>query len=94
MRLADAGGILGVGIEIIGPAEIVLRACFADGWPVFVPIHVEFDLSLAPPAVIMYAPCQVRQRVNPPELRVEIGGVGRDLRQQVIHLVIQGHGCA
>lgn len=65
MRLGDPGGIFGVGIEIIGPAEIIFCPRPADRRPIPVAIHIELYLSLAPPAIIMYAPRQIGADVLP-----------------------------
>src|SRR4029077_12204251 len=49
----------GAEVEIVGAAEIVLRAGAADGREGAVAIEEEFDLALAPPAGIVDAPGHV-----------------------------------
>ena len=61
-------GLIPMGLrifKIIRAAEIILRARAADGGIFPVAIHVELDLSLAPPAGVVHAPGHVGADILP-----------------------------
>ena len=66
--LLGLGGDIGVaqergGVVVVktpGPAEIILGAGAADGGELRIPVDERFELSLAPPAVAVLLPGQVR----------------------------------
>src|SRR4051812_2305439 len=66
-------------LEVPGPAEIVFRPGAADRRPVGIAVQVELDLALAPPAVVVDAPGDVRANVvalscHPVQQRVDRHG--------------------
>ena len=71
-------------VEVPRAAEVVLGAGAADGGELVVGVQVELDLALAPPAVGVHAPRQVRPDV--------LAGALDAVEQRVRHLVRQGVG--
>src|SRR5205823_9623169 len=52
-------------LPVPGAAEVVLGARAADRGPLLVAVHVELDLTLTPPVVVVDAPGEVSADVMP-----------------------------
>ena len=58
--------VRGLILEVVGAAEVVLRARAADGGILAVAVEEELDLALAPPSGVVHAPAHVGAHIAAP----------------------------
>jgi hypothetical protein len=84
VRFRNSKRIPRPGIEVVRPAKVIFSARSADRGIARIAIHVELDLSFAPPAVVVDAPGQVSANI--------LSLTAEAVEQHIVLLVRQGVG--